>query len=247
MVSQAADLGSGHRLFAIDIMGDIGLSTQTRQIHTRAEAAAWLASVLDALDLDHPVFIGSSFGGFLSANLAVHHPDRVGSMVLLAPAATIKPFKLLANVMIRTGSIIPLPGTVKPGLRAMMQGALPDERIVRQMEAGVAGFRYDRAGIYPSEIPDDELARIGCPALILVGDREMIYDAEQAIARARRLIPGVQAEIVPGVGHLLGMQRPDVVDQRILEFLAALPQSPDTPVLVGAGSQSHTMKPAVSQ
>lgn len=205
----------------MDITGDIGLSTQAAPIHTREEAAAWLAAVLDGLAVERAVLVGSSFGGFQSANLAVHHPERVRALVLLAPAATIRPFRLLANLMIRMGSLVPLPASVKPGLRAMMQGELPDQRIVRQMELGVAGFRYDRAGIYPSEIPDDELAAIQCPTLVLVGDKEMIYDAAEATGRARRLIPDAEAEVVPGVGHLLGMQRPDVVNRRVLAFLAS--------------------------
>ena len=70
--------------------------------------------VLDGLELDDAIFIGSSFGGFQSVNLAVHQPDRVRALVLLAPAATIKPFKLLANLAIRTGSLLPLPATVRP-------------------------------------------------------------------------------------------------------------------------------------
>ena len=218
---QAADLGTTHRLYAVDIMGDVGLSTQTRPIHSRAEAAAWLAAVLDGFGLEAALFIGSSFGGFQSANLAVYHPDRVRGLVLLAPAATIRPFRLLVNLAIRTGNLIPLPSTVRPALRAMMQGRLPDERIVRQMELGVAGFRYDRAGIYPSEIPDHELRAIHCPTLVLVGGKEMIYDAGQATARARRLIPDVTAEIVPDVGHLLGMERPEDVDSRIRTFFSA--------------------------
>ena len=218
---QAAELGVDHRLYAVDIMGDIGRSTQTRPIHTRAEAADWLAGVLDGLGLDRATFIGSSFGGFQSANIAVHHPDRVSGLALLAPAATLKPFRPLANVAIRMGSLVPLPATVKPGLRGMMSGELPDARIVRQMETGVAGFRYDRHGIYPSEIPDAELAAISCPTLVLVGDREMIYDAEEAAARARRLLPAADVRIIRGVGHLLGMQRPDLVNPILRAFLDA--------------------------
>ena len=208
---QAADLGADHALFAVDIMGDIGLSTQERRIHTRREAADWLVSVLDGLGIDRASFVGSSFGGFQSTNVAVLHPDRVRALVLLAPAATIRPFRLVANVMIRTGSLVPLPMTVKPGLKGMMQGGLPDDRIVRQMECGVAGFRYDRAGIYPSEIPDRELAALACPTLVLLGDSEMIYDPVEAAERVRRLVPDADVEIVPGTGHLLGMQRPDLV------------------------------------
>lgn len=152
-------------------------------------------------------------------NLAVHHPDRVQALVLLAPAATLRPFRPLANLAIRMGSLVPLPATVRPGLRGMMGGALPDPRIVRQMEIGVAGFRYDRRGIYPSEISDPDLARIGCRTLVLLGDREMIYDAGEAASRARRLLPDAHVRVIPGVGHLPGMQRPDLVDPILRGFL----------------------------
>jgi pimeloyl-ACP methyl ester carboxylesterase len=41
------------------------------------------------------------------------------------------------------------------------------------------------------------------------------------IGRARSHIPGAEAKIVPEVGHLLGMQRPDLVNEWILAFLDA--------------------------
>lgn len=216
---QAAELGAEHRLLALDILGDIGLSEQAAPMRTRLDGAAWLAATLDGLDVQAATFIGSSFGGFLSANLAVLRPGRVRSLVLLAPAATLRPFAFLANLMIRTGSLLPLPITVKPGLRGMMQGALPDQRIVRQMEVGVRGFRYDRRGIYPSELPDDDLAAICCPTLVLLGDREMIYDPAAAADRARRLLPAADVSVIPGVGHLLGMQDPASINGRIVRFL----------------------------
>jgi pimeloyl-ACP methyl ester carboxylesterase len=216
---QAEALGRTHRLYAVDIMGDIGLSRQRGEIHTRAQAADWLATTLDGLELNRAALVGSSFGGFQAVNLAVARPDRVSSLVLLAPAATLKPFKVLANVFIRTGSLLPLPMTVKPGLRGMMSGDLPDPRIVRQMEIGVAGFRYDRAGIFPSEVPDPELARLACRTIVLLGDQEMIYDPDAAARRAADLIPDCDVAVVPGVGHLLGMQQPDLVNARLEAFL----------------------------
>jgi pimeloyl-ACP methyl ester carboxylesterase len=218
---QAAELGRDHRLLAIDILGDIGLSEQAAPMRTRSEAAGWLAATLDGLGIERARFVGSSFGGFLSANLAALRPGRVGALVLLAPAATLRPFKLAANLMIRAGSLLPLPMTVKPGLRGMMQGALPDPSIVRQMEAGVRGFRYDRRGIYPTELPDADLASITCPTLVLLGDREMIYDAERAADRAWRLLPDREVAVIPGVGHLLGMQDPVRVNAWIRAFLRA--------------------------
>jgi pimeloyl-ACP methyl ester carboxylesterase len=219
---QAADLGQTRRLHAIDIMGDVGLSAQSRPVHTRQEAADWLVAVLDGLRLDAPVLMGSSFGSFLATNLAVHRPDRVRALVLLGPAATIRPFRLVARLSIRAGSLVPMPFTVRPALRSMMAGSLPDERFVRQMEVGVAGFRYDRAGIFPSEIPDRELAGLHQPTLLIVGDRERIYDPVAGLERARRLIGRLETMLIPGVGHLPGLQRPEVVDPRVRDFLSDL-------------------------
>jgi pimeloyl-ACP methyl ester carboxylesterase len=93
--------------------------------------------------------------------------------------------------------------------------------IVGHMEAGVAGFRYDRRWIFPSEIPDAELASVSRPTQLLLGSREMIYDADAAAERARSLITG-PADVVPDLWHLLGMQNPVVVNPRILQFLRSL-------------------------
>jgi pimeloyl-ACP methyl ester carboxylesterase len=216
---QSAALGAQFRLYAVDIMGDIGRSTQTRPIHSRADAAAWLSAVMDGLALDSAAFVGSSFGGFLSTNLAVLRPDRVRGLVLLAPAATLQPFFPLAKLVIRMGSLVPMRRTVRPALKAMMGGNLPDERLVRQMEIGVAGFRYDHRGIFPGEIPDAELQGLRCPTLALIGEQERIYDPRAAATRARRLICGADVELVPELGHLLGMQRPDLITPRIARFL----------------------------
>ena len=216
---QAADLGRRYRLFAVDIMGDIGRSTQTGPIHSRDDAAAWLAAVMDALDIEKAALVGSSFGGFLCANLAVLDPGRVHALVLLAPAATLQPFSTAAKIFIRLGSLVPLPSTVRPGLRAMMGGELPAERIVRQMETGVAGFRYDHAGIFPSELPDADLRRIRCPTLVLVGENERIYDAAAAVNRAQALITGAAAHVMPGLGHLPGMQDAPLVNALTTDVL----------------------------
>ena len=239
--AQARDLGAHHPLIAVDIMGDIGLSSQTAPVRTRTDAADWLAAVLEGLAIRRAILVGSSFGGFLAANLALLRASSVLSLVLLAPAATIQPFKPLANLVIRTGSLVPLPWTVKPGLRGMMGGALPDPRIVAQMELGVAGFRYDRSGIYPAEVTDPELRRLSCPALILLGDGEKIYDPLRAAARVRRLMPHARVEVVPGVGHLLGLQRPDLVNPRILDFISAGGSRAAIPSSGRAGSMSQEL------
>ena len=57
------------------------------------------------------------------------------------------------------------------------------------------------------------------PCLFLVGEHEKIYSAKAAVGRLSRAAPQVKAEIIPGAGHYLTLVYPDLVAERVLEFL----------------------------
>ena len=42
-----------------------------------------------------------------------------------------------------------------------------------------------------------------------------------ALQRARRLIPNLASDVVPGAGHFVATARPDFVNPRVLAFLLA--------------------------
>jgi pimeloyl-ACP methyl ester carboxylesterase len=56
------------------------------------------------------------------------------------------------------------------------------------------------------------------PVLVLIGDKERVLDPVRAVERARRRVPGVEAEIIPGAGHALPIDQPEIVNARLLEF-----------------------------
>jgi pimeloyl-ACP methyl ester carboxylesterase len=68
---------------------------------------------------------------------------------------------------------------------------------------------------------DAELAGLQAPTLLLIGDREVIYDPRAALARARRLIPRLTAGLLPDASHLLSAERAESVNDRIVAFLEA--------------------------
>jgi pimeloyl-ACP methyl ester carboxylesterase len=79
--------------------------------------------------------------------------------------------------------------------------------------------------LQPREIPvpkvwtDPEWGSLRVPALFLAGEHEVIYSAEKAVRRLKRVAPQVAAEIIPGAGHDLTVAQPAMVNQRIIEFL----------------------------
>ena len=75
--------------------------------------------------------------------------------------------------------------------------------------------------VMPTVLTDSELRGLEMPILLLMGEDEAIYDSAKAMARARRLIPTLEGDLVPGCSHDMSMTQPETVNPRILEFLDA--------------------------
>jgi pimeloyl-ACP methyl ester carboxylesterase len=106
-------------------------------------------------------------------------------------------------------------------LRMMSPGYRFDERFAHQFVLGGRYFRAaePRASVFPRPFDDEELRSISVPVLLLVGDRESTFDPHKALDRARRLLPRVEADVLPGIGHMVAMEAADVVNARMLRFL----------------------------
>lgn len=74
------------RVYAVDVIGEPGLSTAKQLPVEGGRYAAWLDDVLAGLDLENAAFVGVSFGGWLALNYAVRRPHRVDRLALLCPA-----------------------------------------------------------------------------------------------------------------------------------------------------------------
>ncbi|MET7770280.1 alpha/beta fold hydrolase [Nocardia sp. NPDC005366] len=66
------DLAAERTVYALDALGDAGLSVQTRPIENSTDQAAWIEETLAGLGVDKAHIVGHSFGGWLAANFAVH-------------------------------------------------------------------------------------------------------------------------------------------------------------------------------
>jgi hypothetical protein len=52
-----------------------------------------------------------------------------------------------------------------------------------------------------------------------MGEDEVLYDAAVALARARRLIPDFEGELIPRCQHDMCFSQHRIVDARVREFL----------------------------
>jgi pimeloyl-ACP methyl ester carboxylesterase len=213
-----AELSTHHRVYAVDVIGDAGKSVVDRLMKKRTDYAKWLKEVFDGLNIARCDLLGHSYGGWLTLNMALAYPERLGKIVLLAPAASFRPLGLLTKLILYLGEF-----KIHPPARSMLKaaaakGTVLEEIFIHLMEEVTRSC--SPATIYPSVYTDEELRQIHRPALLLIGAGDKIYNPQKAVDRAQRLMPNLNAEIIPEAGHLLIMDQPKIINARILQFLS---------------------------
>ena len=221
-----ADFSENYRVYAVDVMGQPGRSIPDKPIRNAADYVAWLTSILNELKLDRVSLVGMSYGGWLSLTYALAASERVRKLVLLSPAASFLPlvrqFSLRGMLML----ILPTHFTLNSFMRWLGIKDNPSgcetrragDKIVDLMYLGLKHFRIPR-GVIPTVFSDSELRAVQVPTLLLLGDREVIYDPATALARARRLLPNFQGGLLPACSHDMCFSQHHSVDARILDFL----------------------------
>ncbi len=192
---------------------------------------------LEAL-LDEPAaVIGCSLGGRVSLELAVHRPDLVERLVLIAPGfpgwewsaetragwaeeeAAFEHGDLDAAAEASARLWVDRPGraadAVDPSVRELVR-----EMILRSYELQRRAWDEGAREEHLLDPPlNERLGDIACPTLVLVGDAD-VPDLRGIAAHVAGAIREAQLVTVPGAAHLPSLERPDQVNELLLGFLA---------------------------
>jgi pimeloyl-ACP methyl ester carboxylesterase len=224
---QIEALVEGHRVYAVDVPGNYGLSKPVRQPRTFDDFVRWYVEVLDALGLPQADYVGISYGASIGAHVALAAPERIRRLVLMAPSATL--YRLGAGIWLQTLSMMVWPTRARHRGMLRWMAVTPAEGRERYEDVMdkvadiiYAGRRRDGLTIIPytKVFSDEELRRISVPTLVMIGEKEKLYDAGAALARAKALIPGVKTVSIPGASHDLMFHQPERVNAALKEFLA---------------------------
>ena len=200
MSNQIRALAKSHFVVAVDSRGH-GRSTGANAPLSYSLMSNDMMKVLDHLRLDRVDVVGWSDGGVIGLDLAMRHPERVRRLVAIG-----------ANY----------------DVDGLMEDALPVGYVPRMP------FRYWLLAPDPSHWPAlyrevatmwrtqphytlVELSHITAPTLVMAGQHDIVKrEHTDQLAKA---IPGSRESIIAGATHSVTIDKPDIVDQEIIDFL----------------------------
>jgi len=211
-IRDVAEWSRRYCVYAVDMIGETGLSAPSRPPLASDRYAAWLDDVWNQLGLKRARLAGVSLGGWLALDYAIRRPANVISISLLSPSG-------IGRQNVAT--------FVKLGLLRMcgMWGLRKSFAIVagRKMpkamsEAIATVFRHYRPRM--EKIPiraDEELAGLRMPVQVVLGARDVMLRSDETRERMQRLVEQLHLTYLENDGHVLPPQT-----QAVLEFLEAV-------------------------
>ena len=170
------------RIYAVDLIGEPGLSAPSRPPLASSAYAEWLDDVWRGLGLERASIVGISLGGWLGLDLCIRRPNRVVSLSLISPAGIGRQnYTFLAKV-----GLLRLCGTwgVLKSLELVSgrTGPLP-KPMVDALLVVFRNFR-PRMGRIP-KFADIDLAGLTMPVQVLLGSHDALLNSSET--RERRL------------------------------------------------------------
>jgi pimeloyl-ACP methyl ester carboxylesterase len=175
--------------------------------------------LFDALELDRLHLVGFSLGGWIAAELAIFYPERLKSLTLITPAGLRVEDAPLANLFAVPPEQIPgmlFNDDVAPYVDYLPDPTSLDDIVQAFGEMGT----FARLAWSPSFDPKfaHRLPRLRVPTLVVGAEEDRIVPNIHC-DRWAEIVPGAKLERIPGTGHALIIQEPDLTADVILRFI----------------------------
>ncbi len=218
----SALVDDGHRVYAIDMIGDVGASVATNAPSTTGELVDWLSNTLDGLGVRAASFVGHSYGAMVGLAFALASPGRVRNLVLLDPTSC------FAGMAIRY-LLHALPVLIRPSaerqsaLLAWESGVGLDPEWIALTSYGTEHCPTAKK-VVPRRPSREALAALSMPTTVVLAPDSRVHDVRAVEQGVRRSLPEASVTILPsGSHHGLPIDPADDVNAAIIAGLSVGP------------------------
>ena len=212
-MGDVAAWASGFRVYAVDVIGEPGLSSASRPPLASEAYALWLDDVMQALDLARVSIVGVSLGGWLALDYATRRPDAVESLALLSPGGV---GRQKVGIIFKTIALMMCGAWGRRKLREMILGRMPAEMSPAARHFGdFVSLIHRHFRPRRTKLPiftDDALLRLTMPVMAIVGGKDVLLDSAETKRRLESNVPHAEVRYLPEAGHLLPMQTEPILD-----------------------------------
>jgi pimeloyl-ACP methyl ester carboxylesterase len=186
-----------------------------------------LYALLTHLKIEHAVVVGSSSGGALAIDFALAHPEMVDGLFLIGPVVDgmeVTP----AFTGRREKNMAPL---TNGDTKAAAENWSKDPYLIGEGHEGARKRVYDVLSENPqnlkytgefetrnSQPSNSRLGEIHAPTSIVVGEFD-ISDVHAHAGAIEAGIPGAERDIIINSGHLVQLEQPDVLMEKMVPFI----------------------------
>jgi pimeloyl-ACP methyl ester carboxylesterase len=218
--ANAPALGRRLRLYAVDLMGDVG-RTERRgtPLKNAGDLIAWLDALLDGLGLTHTHLCGHSYGAWLAVGYALRAPERITRLALVDPTQVFAGFR--PGYLLRA-----LPTLLRPSqdrarsFLAWETAATPPDETWQRLYA--LATTVPRPKLIAGGRP--RAAGLRMPVLVLLAEHSRAHNARHVAGRARRALPQGEIAVLPGATHhSLPLTAPEQLNDRLMDFFGRPP------------------------
>lgn len=213
---------AGLRPLAVDLPGH-GRS-EGPGLHGIDALAEWLPGYMDSLGAAKAHLVGHSIGALVVLEVGGVTPERAASLSLLGIAAS-----MAVNPVLLDGAERNDPGTLGQMSR-WMHAREPEPDDWSPADTFAAMDRADPGVVFGDlsacdNYGDATVAAVDveAPTLLLLGGQDVMA-RPSAAAPIADAIPGSRTHVVHGAGHMLMVERPDDVNEALIEFLTEVSQ-----------------------
>ena len=208
-------------------------SDENKDIETIEDVVFHYLEFLDALNISQFDLVASCVGGWIAAEFAARHPEKIRKMVLIGAAGLFVEGALIGDVFMMAQAER---GSSYAGLREMLFSDLDHPKALELFPDGMGEIedelrRYQmlrfgsRIGFKPPYFYNrslrNRLHRITAPALVIWGEHDRMVPLSHGETYAKSIPHAQPLKVIPKAGHSVHVEEPELVAQLIFDFLAS--------------------------
>lgn len=218
---------AGRRVIAPDQIGFGATIPPSGHEYSMESWLAHIVALLDDLGLDRVDVIGNSFGGAVALHLAVHHPERVGRLVLMGAVGV--PFEITEGLDAVWGYEASEEEMKRLlGIFAYDPSLITDDLARDRYETSIAGGANERfAAMFPAPrqrwvdamaLTEEQVRTISAQTLIVHGRDDQVIPVANSLTLLT-WIDDSQLHVFGRCGHWTQIEHADAFNALVVGFL----------------------------